>query len=65
MLGDRNKGMNNIVNRFIATNTERSPNNKSWLAEMDYLRGFAILAVIMIHTTVNFAGIGYLDQLVL
>ena len=31
--------------------------NSNWIDELDYLRAFAILAVISIHTTANFTRI--------
>lgn len=39
--------------------------SKAWIEEIDILRGFAILAVIAIHTSTNFSKISYLNNLVI
>jgi peptidoglycan/LPS O-acetylase OafA/YrhL len=50
---------------IISSTNEGSSNKKFWIGELDYLRGFAIIAVIMIHTTAYFTVIGYLNLLVI
>ena len=45
---------------------DQSNNNPCpWVEEIDYLRGFAILAVIMIHTSAAFVAVGKLNSLVI
>src|SRR5208337_421025 len=39
--------------------------NQEWLGEVDLLRGFAVLAVLIQHTSVNFASVYKIDGAVL
>ena len=38
---------------------------ETWIKEIDYLRGFAILGVLIIHTSANFTKIGLVNNLVI
>ncbi|MGO9614114.1 MAG: acyltransferase [Dissulfurispiraceae bacterium] len=39
--------------------------NQKWLEEVDLLRGFAVLAVLLQHTSVNFASVNKMDGVVI
>ena len=45
--------------------SNKYPYHSTWIKEIDYLRGFAILAVIIIHTSANFTEVEYLNNLVI
>ncbi len=42
----------------------KNQDNKVWINELDFLRAFAVLAVVMIHTVAKFKEIGSLNLLV-